>query len=239
MKSVLLKHRQVWKNKKILRDIYQNWYKKIITDLGSGKTLEIGSGTGNFKEYYPQAISSDIDNQPWLDMHIDAKKLPFKDNSLGNLVLIDTLHHLSRPVEFFKEASRVLKTNGRIILLEPYPAPFSLLIYKLFHPEPFNFKTDYFNLKKSVDKEPWKSNQAIPYLLFYKDSGHLLKINPHLKFVKKELISFAAYPLSGGFENNQLIPDFLFPAVNFAEYLFKPLGRLLAFRCYIVLEKFV
>ena len=56
----LLRYRRIWENKKILRIIYSGWYKKIIKDLKPGKTLEIGSGIGNFKQFNPNIISSDI-----------------------------------------------------------------------------------------------------------------------------------------------------------------------------------
>jgi len=174
-----------------------------------------------------------------LDQCIDAHQIPFSKNSLGNIVMIDVLHHLRDPLRFFQEAYRVLKREGKIILIEPFPSPFSLLVYKLFHPEPFIFNVDVFSRQKSQHhKQPWESNQAIPYLLFFK---HLDKFKQmfgsNLKLVKRQKFSFLLYPLSGGFENKQLIPDWLFPLAKIIEKLLFPLGSLLAFRCYLVLQK--
>jgi len=52
----LKKYQKIWRKKKIIQKIYQDWYKKINQDLYPGKTLEIGSGTGNFKQFSQQII---------------------------------------------------------------------------------------------------------------------------------------------------------------------------------------
>ncbi|MCX6816704.1 MAG: class I SAM-dependent methyltransferase [Candidatus Beckwithbacteria bacterium] len=235
----LLRYRRIWETKKILRIIYSDWYKKIIKDLKPGKTLEIGSGIGNFKKYYPEIISSDIVPCEWLDKCIDAHNLPFPKHSLSNIVMIDVLHHLQDPLRFFREACRVLKTGGKIILMEPFPSPFSLPIYRIFHPEPFIFNVDVFSASKNKPKKiPWSSNQAIPFLLFFKQLDKFNKLfKGKFNIIKREKFSFVRYPLSGGFENKQLIPDWLFPLVRIIEKLLFPLRGLLAFRCYVILQK--
>jgi len=238
--NILYKHKEIWENKKILRVIYEEWYKKIIVNLSDteGKTLELGSGSGNFKEFMPEAISSDIDKCDWLDMNFDAHKMPFENNSLSNIVMIDVLHHLYNPVLFLNEAFRVLNNKGRVIMLEPFPSPFSLMIYKKFHPEPFIFNVDYFDKKEIHNKDPWDSNQAIPYLIFFKHLNMFRKMfDDKFIILKKEKLSFILYPASGGFENKQMIPDIAIPLFQFAEKALTPFRNILAFRCFIVLEK--
>lgn len=239
MSDILTSHKKIWENKKIIRLIYSEWYKKIIHDLVScGKTLELGGGSGNFKEFKPDVISSDIDPKPWLDMIFDAHKMPFENNAIQNIVMIDVLHHLSNPVLFLEEAYRVLNKKGKIIILEPFPTMFSLMVYKLFHPEPFIFNMDYYSLKTIHDKHPWESNQAISYLLFFKHRKQFEEtFKSKFRIVKKEKMSFILYPLSGGFENKSLIPNWLIPTFQFIEKYLFPLKRFLAFRTYIVLEK--
>lgn len=240
MDEILLRHRKIWEKKKILREIYTDWYKKIISDLKipSGKTVELGGGSGNFKEFFPDAISSDIEKRDWLDMTFDAHKMPFENNSVSNIVMLDVLHHLHNPVMFLKEACRVLESKGRIIMLEPFPSPVSFIVYKLFHPEPFFLNADYFAKTELKDKDPWDSNQAIPYLIFFK---HFDKFNEmfgnDFAVIRKEKLSCVIYPLSGGFENRSLIPDFLTGFFLKLEKLSYPVRDLMAFRCYIVLEK--
>jgi SAM-dependent methyltransferase len=235
----LSRYRKIWQQKKILRKIYQHWYEEIICDLkqGPGKIIEIGSGTGNFKEYMPNSISSDIEKSSWLDMCFDAHHIPFKKNSVSNIIMIDVLHHLENPLKFLKEAARVLEPGGRLIMNEPYPSFFSSIIYRVFHPEPFLMNIDYFKLQ-TKKSDPWKSNQAIPYLLFFKQKLKLMKaLENKFKIKKINKMSFILYPASGGFENRSLIPNILIPLFFTFEKLLSPFAKFLAFRCYIVLEK--
>lgn len=240
MENILQQHKKVWNEKKILREIYEGWYKKILNNLSAAKgiTVELGGGSGNFKEYKPDVISADIENCGWLDMTFDAHEMPFETGSVSNIVMIDVLHHLSDPVKFLKESARVLNRMGRIVMLEPFPSPFSLLIYKKYHPEPFLFDVDYYSIKEFKEKDPWDSNQAIPYLLFFKNSskfdenfGNVFEIK------KKEKLSFILYPASGGFENKSMIPDSVIPLFKGFEIALTPFKNLLAFRCFIVIEK--
>ncbi|MFA5792101.1 MAG: class I SAM-dependent methyltransferase [Candidatus Paceibacterota bacterium] len=240
MDEKILKHKKVWESKKVLREVYFQWYKWIENDLSTvdGQTLEIGSGIGNYKEFKPEIISSDIHAQKWIDISVDAHKLPFKSFSLSNVVLCDTLHHLANPIVFLEEALRVLKEGGRIILVEPFPSPFSLFIYRKFHPEPFIMDADYFINKEIQSKDAWEANQAIPYLLFFKEAHKLhMKFSGSFNFIKRKKFSFLLYPATGGFENNQIVSDRLFPLLKSIEKILTPLNWLLAYRCYIVLQK--
>ena len=240
MGTILQNHREVWEKKKILRIIYSAWYRKIIRDLfaSSKPTVELGAGSGNFKEFKPDVISSDIDPCDWLDMCFDAHDMPFEKDSVSNIVMIDVLHHLANPVRFLNEAHRVLETGGRVIILEPFPTPFSLFFYKKYHPEPFIFDLDYFNKKETEEKDPWDSNQAIASLLFFKGKKKFTEMfGEKLTIRKKHKLSCILYPASGGFENKALIPDFLIPLFRFFEILMTPFRFFFAFRCYVVIEK--
>ena len=171
-------------------------------------------------------------------MCFDAHNMPFENESLANIVMIDVFHHLSNPVLFLKEANRVLKKSGRVIMLEPFPSPFSLQVYKRFHPEPFIFDVDYFSKNEIGDKDPWDSNQAIPYLIFFKKLNKFEEnFGDIFNVLEKEKLSFILYPASGGFENRQMIPDFSIPFFKGLETLLNPFSNLLAFRCYVILEK--
>ena len=128
-------------------------------------------------------------------MCFDAHNMPFKDNTISNIIMIDVLHHLSNPIEFFKEAIRVLEKNGKIIILEPFPSPFSLLIYRKFHPEPFIMDVDYFNNDVIKKKDSWESNQAISYLLFFKHKKRFIEyFCEKLNILKRKKMSCILYP---------------------------------------------
>ena len=239
--DVLTQHRQVWDSKPILREIYQEWYRMIQRDLriSARPALEIGAGTGNFKAYQPGVIATDIVFCDWLDVCLDAHRIPFADRSLANIVMFDVLHHLADPLGFIDEALRVLEPGGRIILLEPYPSPFSLQVYRRFHPEPFRFEADYFSAGAGPRaKDPWDANQAIAYLLFFRHRQRFAqRYQGRLTLARLELTSFLRYPLSGGFTRPAFYPQAAVPLLKGAETLLAPLAKLLAFRCYVVLSK--
>lgn len=239
--EVLEQHKQVWDRKVILRDIYFDWYRMIDGDLlrSAKPTLEIGAGTGNFKEFKQNVIASDIVPCAWIDACFDAHKIPFEDQAFSNIVMIDVLHHLNDPLAFLDEAYRALEPGGRLALLEPYPSPFSKIVYKKVHPEPFLFDVDYFSKQKNnPQKDPWDSNQAIAYLLFFQNEQRLAdRMRGKLSITRRKRLSFLRYPLSGGFSNPAFYPEFAVPLMKLSETLLSPFSPLLAFRCYVVLVK--
>lgn len=234
-------NKQVYHQKPSLKLLYESWYKRIQKDMSpiDGVNIELGSGFGSIRSVIKNIITTDIAMGEGIDKVIDAHKLDFNDNSVSNLILIDTLHHLVDPRVFFNEAHRVLKRKGRILIIEPYPSIFSLPVYKMFHKEPFIFSQDYFTQNKQlVKKDPWDSNQACAYLLFFKhaDKFHNEYKNK-FKFVKKEKFGSILYPLSGGFTKFNLLPVKLFNLLGKIENNLKFLNNALAFRVYVILEK--
>ena len=90
-------HRILWQVKPVLRLVYEDMYSRIRAMCIPGTILEIGGGSGNFKEQYPDIISLDIQALPWVDIAADAQAIPLSNCCFDNIVVIDTLHHLERP----------------------------------------------------------------------------------------------------------------------------------------------
>jgi len=238
--EILIEHRKRWEEKKILQRIYQNWYEAIIKNCNtSGRTLEIGGGGGNFKEFFPEVITSDYTFCPWLDLTLDAHHLPFSAASLSNIVVIDVLHHLINPLNFIEEAQRVLKKKGRLILLEPYITPGSYLTYNFIHKEDVDFSLDPFKeamWEDTAEKKPFDGNMAIPTQIFFRKIEEFQQRFPGVS-ITKQYSDYLLYPLSGGFDAPQFIPDCLIPVVRNCEKLLHKVGTLLAYRMLVVIEK--
>lgn len=239
MTSTLNDARAQWQNKPVLRAIYFDYYKRIVGECVSGQTLEIGGGSGNLKEFLPDVISTDIQEVPWLDVAADAQNLPFPDSSFDNIVMLDVLHHMERPVRFFKEASRILRPGGQIVMVEPLITPISWVFYNFFHPELVDMNVNPLaDGEISIDRDPFDANQAIPTKLFAGDTSRFEAAFPNLRVKNTKPLSIFAYPLSGGFRPWSLLPCAMVPAVLKMEDALLPIfGRLMAFRLMVCVER--
>jgi len=228
-----------WNEKPILRAIYDDLYQKIENVALAGDTLEIGGGIGNLKIGKGRIIKSDIQHHSRVDVVADAHKLPFNNGVFSNIVLFDVLHHLQCPLLFFEEAARVLRSGGRIIMVEPGITPISKLLYKMGHEEPVEMEWDMNTpCEVDVDKDPYDSNQAIPTILFKQDPQLFLEKVKGFKMVSSDWLSLFAYPLSGGFQPWSLIPySWIKVILKIEEKLLPFIGKIMAFRLMVVLEK--
>jgi len=231
------RHKEAWGKKPLLRRQYHDWYKLMAQFFAPGRTVEIGSGSGNLKEYYPDIISGDIIKVPWCDLALDAHRLPFGAETLSNIILFDVLHHLENPALFLEEAQRVLSDNGRIILMEPYISPASYPIYKWLHPEPVDLKADPFEIvTNDPDRKPFDANQAIPTLMFKTHRKNFEEKYPNLYIYHMEKIGTIIYPLTGGYGKLSLLPARMYNALRWLEQKTKRLADVMAFRMLVVLE---
>ena len=237
--ETIANHKIIWGKKAVVRKLYTYWYRKIIShipDQSQGLHIEIGSGCGNFKKYFPQVLATDTVPNPWIDRLVDANaSLPFEDNSVDTFILIDVVHHLSNPLGFFGQAAKKLKAGGRILILEPYVSAFSFIIYKFFHHEALDTRLRIPDLAKGTTTG---ENSAIPTILFEYELDTFLSLNPGLKLICKEYQDFLVYPLTGGFSGISVIPPALVsPLLNLEKPIVALLGRYIALRIFVVLEK--
>jgi SAM-dependent methyltransferase len=201
------RYREIWRRKPALRAVYGDIYRRIGAHQRPGRTLEIGGGSGNLKDFAPDVVSTDILPVPWLDTVCDAQRLPFANGAFANIVLVDVLHHLERPVRFFAEAERVLEPGGRLIFCEPAITPLGGLVYRFFHHEPVDMRVDPLaDGPITPGRDPYDSNQAIPTLLTGRYRAALAEKVPNLALAVLERFSFVAYLLSGGFRSWSLLP---------------------------------
>lgn len=200
--------KQIIQEKPLLKEIYQSWYSVICKQLPhiTGPVLEIGSGPGFLKEYIPELITSDYMALPGNDLSCDALQLPFTENSIRAIILINVLHHLQDPLLFFQEANRCLRNGGSIIMIEPWVTWWSQVVYRKLHHEPFDPDAPSWKLPPSGPLSG--GNDALPWIIFHRDlekfrqleSFQLKRIQPTTPIL---------YLLSGGLSMRNLIPRWL------------------------------
>jgi SAM-dependent methyltransferase len=236
---ILSDQREIWQKKPVLRHIYKDFYDRILMHALPGLTLEIGGGSGNLKEFVPDAISTDLVPSSWLDAAADAQQLPFVEQCFDNIVCVDVLHHIEAPVRFLRESSRVLKPGGKLLMVEPAITPVSGWFYRRFHPEPVRMTEDPLDdPAPDPARAPFDANQAVPTLLFGKHRQRFERAFPEFRIEKKELFSLFVYPLSGGFRRWSLVPAWAVkPSLVLEDRVSGLLGSIFAFRMLVVLEK--
>jgi len=233
-----------WQRKAGLRSVYENWYRSIVNQLSPHRpVVEIGSGCGNFKRYFPEAIATDVFRTgQWIDEIVDARELPYQRETVGNFVLIDCLHHLPRPIKFLSQAVGALMPGGRILLLEPAITAWSQVVWKWFHHEPVDLTVDLFDDWDSPEPDNpgfCYANMATAHLLFQRDAGRLCELLPPCKIDKLILSDAFLYPATGGFSYFSLLPSPIIAAMHPWELKLMPnwLAQLTALRMLVVIEK--
>jgi SAM-dependent methyltransferase len=97
--------------------------------------IDVGCGDKRYTNKIRDCIGVDrflefegTKNKP--DLCLEAEDLHFfHDSQFANLFLLDTLEHCKKPLEAIKEAYRVLKPNGCMVIVDPND--FSLFIARM------------------------------------------------------------------------------------------------------------
>ena len=107
------------------------------------KILDVGTGEGkmaiilalnnyNVLTGEPEMDNSEYAKQDWLEkaklVSVDhlimfksfsAEKIPFEDKSFDAIFILGTFHHINDRISAFKEFNRIIKSNGKICIIEP------------------------------------------------------------------------------------------------------------------------
>lgn len=231
---------EAWNRKPGLRMLYGRWFEAVRRELPDvdGPVLEVGSGIGKLKEHIPDLLTLDLAPTCWTDMAGDGQALPVKDESLAAIVAFDVLHHLPRPMRFFREALRSLKPGGRVVIMDPYASPLSRVVFGLFHAEKLDLDCDPFDDRKALcSEDAYDSNQAVATLVFWRGLDSFARVFPGLAVIKRRRLSYLSYALSGGFSGPTLAPAKVLAALAGLEDRLGLLAPLMAFRTLVVIEK--
>lgn len=231
--DVVRRHRAILDARPELRSVYAEWFKDLLDCVhGLGPIVEIGAGPGLFRQYCPRLVTTDVLVGDGVDVACDAHQLPFPSASIGALLLVDTLHHMARPLEFVGEARRVLKAQGRLAMVEPWITPLSFLLYRFLHHEDCRLGVDLTRPFGGDRKRAFDGNAAIPFLLF----RHLMR-DGQWRLIRGEAFIGLPYLVSFGFKSTRRVPFVLIDLARGCERLLRPLRKLAATRTLLVWEK--
>jgi SAM-dependent methyltransferase len=236
----ILQNNEIWRKKAILRQAYALLYRQIWAQLSpvEGPIVELGSGIGVVKEFLPNCVTTDIFPNPWLDRLENAYGLSFANSSISNLILFDVFHHLEWPGSALKEFERVVKEQGRLILMEPGFGLLGKFVYGNFHHEPLGFGQAI-----SWDRPAAHGDSAGSYYAAQANAWRLFRLGegagrlPEWKTILVRPLAALSYVGSGGFSRPSLYPSFLFPVVRFFDRIADFLPSLFATRLLVVLER--
>jgi SAM-dependent methyltransferase len=233
-------NKEAWQKKTVLQEAYAVLYSLICPQLSlvEGSTVELGSGIGALKEFLPNCITTDIFPNPWLDRVENAYGLSFPDTSLSNLILFDVFHHLQWPGSALEEFARVVRPQGRVIMMEPGFGLLGKFVYSHFHHEPLGFGQPI-----SWDRSAADGDSAGSYYAAQANAWRLFRLGegagklPEWKTVLVKPLAALSYVASGGFSRPSLYPSFLFPFVRGLDLIADFLPSLFATRLLVVLER--
>lgn len=145
------------------------WVVEQLAQLSTNsRLLDAGAGTQQFRKYathlkyvaqdfasyIPSQKSSGLQNETWnygeLDIVCDITKIPEPDSSFEAILCTEVLEHLPHPNLAIAEFSRLLKSNGTLLLTAPFCS--------LTHQAPYFFSTGFseFYYKTLLEENGFK-----------------------------------------------------------------------------------
>ena len=228
---------RAWESKPLLQKIYADFYRRIVALIDSsrpGRIVEIGSGIGNLKAHLPQAITTDLFPNPWLDLVCDGYELPFADGTISHLVMFDVFHHLEAPNAFLAEAKRVLTREGRVILFEPFISALSYPVYGLFHHEPVAWRQSVIMASTFPRPRSYYAAQGNATRLFFRNE--ISGWPAGWKVIHAEAFSCFHYLFSGGYSKPAAYPARMLPALQRIDQWLSKWPRVFGGRCLVGLQ---
>jgi SAM-dependent methyltransferase len=168
------------------------------------RAVELGSGFARLRGGAPHALTSDVVYRKDLDLVLDARRLPFQNETVPGFLMINVLHHVGDVEAVLSETARCLAPGGRLFIVDQHPGWISTPILKYGHHEPFDAKATAW---KSQEAGPLSgANGAIAWILFQRDAAAFAQVFPQWQLVEYRTHSPLLYWLSGGLKRWSLAP---------------------------------
>ena len=212
-----LLRRTIVREKRFLRAIYAEWYAHIIGALEEKDyVLELGAGAGFLVELLPGVIASELFETHGIGLVADACALPIADKTLDAIVMTDVFHHIPDASRFLHEATRCVRSGGKMVMIEPWPTPWSEWVYKNLHSEPFDPGANW----EIPGHGPLSgANGALPWIVFQRDRALFKARHPEWQIKNIVPMMPLAYLLSGGVSLRSLMPRWMYRPIRRLERL--------------------
>jgi SAM-dependent methyltransferase len=139
-----------------------------VRGVPAGPQVEFGAGGGFLKALAPQVKTSEFLAVRGVNVRASAEAMPFADASLAAVYMLDVLHHLPHPRDYFAELTRCLKPGGRALMIEPFLSTWSRFVYSRLHHEPVEPGAPW----ELASSGPLSSaNTALPWIIFERDAA--------------------------------------------------------------------
>ncbi len=92
--------------------------KSLILDIGGVKNSK--RGMFDIRKFNLEVKYLNISEKAEPDIMADATSIPVEDNSFDGAILGEVLEHISHPEKVLKEAHRVIKTGGNLLITTPF-----------------------------------------------------------------------------------------------------------------------
>ena len=227
-----------WRASPALRTVYGDIFGAMRAALAPGRVLEIGSGIGVARDFFPGLVTSDVVGTAYVDRAVSAYAIP--PEGWGNIIAMDVLHHLQEPLRFFESAAGALAVGGRLILAEPAGTVMGRLFYRLIHAEPCRPAEITAPFRFPAEADGSFANMGMAHALFGRQRDEIaarLQAGG-LRLVSVTYRDLLAYPATGGFSQPALLPAPVLRGLLAVEgALPQALLRFMALRMIVVLEK--
>jgi SAM-dependent methyltransferase len=143
---------------RLIADLIAICYDAHIKEYARGKLIDLGRGKvplyAAYKDRVTDNVCVDWENTSHDNLYLDFEcdlttDLPFKDREFDTIILSDVLEHIPQPERLWKEMSRILSNNGRILMNVPF--------YYWLHEEPNDYyRYTEFALRRFVESSGLK-----------------------------------------------------------------------------------
>src|SRR5262249_2507687 len=148
-------------------EIYRKYRECMNRCPTQGCALELGSGGGFVKEVIPDIITSDLIPYEGIDRLVDATQLPFPDQSLRIICMLNVFHHIPDVARFFEEGQRCLVPGGKIFIFDQHMGWISGPILRHFHHEPCEPNASDWSFQSTGPLSG--ANGALAWIVFKRD----------------------------------------------------------------------